>query len=211
MRFLLKMLLPDQEDFFKLFSNTAEKVVAVAHEFEALLKHLDRPDAHAKAIETHEQAAHHLTNMTLEKLHKTFITPFDRYDIHRFVKKLDDAVDSIHRTMQRVTIYQLTSVPQEINALATLGVKCAEVIQSATNQLHSMKNANKILELCDIVSRLESQSEQLLLSGVSHLFQKESDIRTLLKIKEIYEYSKANINGFQTVANIIKDIVLEYS
>lgn len=211
MRFLLKYILPKQENFFESFSSIAEKLVAVSQEFEMLLKHLEAPEAHVKSIVENDLAVHQLTNTTLEQLHKTFITPFDRYDIHRYVKKLDDTIDSIHRTAQRVMIYQLRSVPQEVLDLASMSVRCSEIILSATRQLHSLSNATKILELCDIVNHMEIEADQLLLSGVSHLFQTESDLRQLLKVKEIYEYTKASINGCQTVANIIKDIVLEYS
>lgn len=208
---MLKFILPKQEDFFQFFSATAEKLVAVALEFELLLKHLSDPFPHLQMMEEYEISAHRLTETTLEKLHKTFITPFDRYDIHRFVKKLDKVIDAIHRTGHRVVIYKLSEVPKEIHSMASLCVRSTEVIQSATKQLHSLKNATSILELCDIVNHNEGEADRLLSSGVSQLFQTESDLRQLLKIKEIYEYSKASINGCQTVANIIKDIVLEYS
>lgn len=208
---MLKFLLPKQEDFFRLFQSNAENLVNVALQFEKLLQNLEHPESYNQAIEVHESAAHKITEVTLEKLHKTFITPFDRYDIHRFVKKMDEAIDSIHRTAQRVVLYQLKVLPQEIHELSTLTLRSAKIIQSATQQLSSLKNATKILELCDGVNRKEADADKLLLSGVSELFQTESDFRKLLKVKEIYEYSKASINGCQTVANIIKDIVLEYS
>lgn len=211
MKFLLKFMLPHQEDFFKSFRALSEKLLAVSQEYDNLLKNLETLKKPMDAIEIHVYEAQQITNNTLEQLHKTFITPFDRYDIHRFVKKMDDAVDSVHRSVQRVMIYQLTMVPQEVLDLAVINLKSAEVILSATKQLHSLKNATNILELCDVVNHLENEADQLLVAGVSRLFQTESDLRQLLKVKEIYEYTKASINGCQIVANIIKDIVLEYS
>lgn len=208
---MLKFLLPKQEDFFELFKNNAENLVKVAQDFEKLLNHLDHASTYTHTIEEHERAAHKITEITLEKLHKTFITPFDRYDIHRYVKKLDEAIDSIHRTAQRVALYELTELPHEIKELAGLTLRSAKIIQSATQQLSSLKNATKILELCDGVNRKEAEADTLMLSGVSELFQTESDMRRLLKVKEIYEYSKSCVIGCQVVANIIKDIVLEYS
>ncbi len=208
---MMKFFLPHHTDFFELFQTSSGALVEVAQLFNELLNNLENPEKHIQAIDIHEQKAHKITNSTLEKLHKTFITPFDRYDIHRFVKKLDDVVDAIQRTGHRVVIYQLTTVPQEIHALAGLGVRAAKIIQAATLELHSLKNATKILQLCDTVTPLESEAEHLLLSGVSELFQSESDLRILLKTKEIYEHTKSIINGCQIVTNIIKDIVLEYS
>lgn len=208
---MLKYFLPAQEDFFELFRKIADELLEVSKQFEVLFANLNTPERFVAAIQTHEERAHAIINLTLEKLHKTFISPFDRYDIHRFVKKLDETVDAVQRTAQRIEIYKLKTLPDEIHSMANLCLESAKIIHTTTAQLHSLKNASKILELCDQVSQYEIQAEQLLLSGVSKLFEEESDLRQLLKIKEIYDYCKASLNGFQTVSNITKDIVLEYS
>jgi uncharacterized protein Yka (UPF0111/DUF47 family) len=208
---MLRYFLPAQEDFFELFRKIAAELSHISKQFQILLNNLETSQEYVIAIEEHEEKVNIIINMTLEKLHKTFITPFDRYDIHRFVKKLDDTADAIQRTAKRIHIYKLKSLPKEIHAIAELSHQSAEVIQNATANLNSLNNASKILELCDAVNRFEKEAEKLLLSGVSRLFEEESDMRQLLKIKEIYEYSKSILNGCQTVSNIIKDIVLEYS
>lgn len=208
---MLRYFLPAQEDFFELFRKIAGELFQISEQLQLLLKNLETPEKYVIAIEEHEEKVNAIINMTLEKLHKTFITPFDRYDIHRFVKKLDDTADAIQRTAKRIHIYKLKKLPQEIHAIAELSVQSAVVIQTATGNLNSLKHASVILEECDTVNRFEREAEKLLLSGVSRLFEEESDMRQLLKIKEIYEYSKSILNGCQTVSNIIKDIVLEYS
>lgn len=208
---MLRYFLPAQEDFFEQFRKIAVELLHISEQFQALLNNLEHSQNYVSAIEEHEERVNIIINTTLEKLHKTFITPFDRYDIHRFVKKLDDTADAIQRTAKRVHIYKLKNLPKEIHAIAELSVESAKVIQTATGHLHLLKNTSIILELCDTVNRYEREAEKLLLSGVSRLFEEESDMRQLLKIKEIYEYSKSILNGCQTVSNIIKDIVLEYS
>jgi len=206
-----KFFLPAQADFFELFQKIAEELRVVANQFQWLLGHLGDPESYISSIEAHEEKSCQIINITLERLHKTFITPFDRYDIHRFVKKLDDTIDAIQRTSKRIAIYKLKTLPDELHSMSTLCLQGVEAIYTATYQLHSLKNASKILALCDTVNDLESKAELLFLSGVSRLFEEEADIRQLLKIKEIYEYSKSILNSCQTVSNIIKDIVLEYS
>jgi uncharacterized protein Yka (UPF0111/DUF47 family) len=206
-----KFFFPAQTDFFDLFHKIAEELLIVAQQFQELLNNLNNPENFISTIEIHEQRACHIINMTLEKLHKTFITPFDRYDIHRFVKKLDDTVNAVQRTCKRIVIYKLRILPQELYLMASLCLQAAEAIHSATDHLSSLSNSSKILELCDTVNDLESKAEVVLLKGVSQLFEDEPDIRQLLKIKEIYEYAKSTLNSCQIVSNIIKDIVLEYS
>ncbi len=208
---MLRYFFPVQEDFFEQFRKIAVELLQISEQFQTLLSHLENSKHYVVAIEEHEEKVNAIINTTLEKLHKTFITPFDRYDIHRFVKKLDDTADAIQRTAKRIHIYKLEKLPQEILSIAELALQSAKVLQTATGHLNSLKNASKILELCDMVNRYEREAEKLLLSGVSRLFEEEADMRQLLKIKEIYEYSKSILNGCQTVSNIIKDIVLEYS
>lgn len=208
---MLRFFLPAQEDFFELFRKIAAELLEIAGQFQVMLNHLDNSASALAAIEIQEERLNQTVNMTLEKLHKTFITPFDRYDIHRFIKKLDDTADAIQRAAKRVHIYKLKTLPREIHAMADLSLQSAKIIQAATQDLHSLKKSSIILKLCDAVNRHEKEAEKLLFSGVSRLFEEELDMRQLLKIKEIYEYSKSILNGFQTVSNIIKDIVLEYS
>lgn len=208
---MLKLILPHQEDFFKLFKDVANELVEASEQFQALLKDLSNVEKYAKAIAIHEEKADKISDNTLTKLHKTFITPFDRYDIHRFVKKLDDILDAINRTTKRIVIYKVHAVPPEINSMAFLCTQATETIRKAVQFLDNLKNAQQILELCDSIDKLEIEGEQLLLTGVSRLFQEPVDHRELLKIKEIYEYTKSIIKNCQGVAQIIKDVVLEYS
>lgn len=229
---MLRFLFPREEDFFELFQNTAQEFSSVAHHFSNLLKQIDSKEVGSKDVDSknaeskqtdsqprhsiniirdHETRADILINNAFKKLHKTFITPFDRYDIHRFVRKLNEAIEAVLDTAERIEIYQLKTVPDEIHDMADLIVKSGKSIHKATQSLHLLKNVSRVLEYCDEVKNLEGKGEKLLLAGVSRLFKEESDIKTLLKTKEIYEYTKFILDECDLVANILKDIVLEYS
>ncbi len=203
--------MPKEEDFFKLFYEIANELVEASVQFQTMLRDFQQCERYANAIALHEEKADQITEITLLKLHKTFITPFDRYDIHRFVKKLDDVLDSINRTTKRIMIFKIKELPSEINSIAFLGVQATETIRKAIEYVRNMKNSTRILDLCDSIDKLETEAEHLLLSGISRLFQENIDCLELLKIKEIYEYSKSIIKNCQGVSNIIKDVVLEYS
>jgi uncharacterized protein Yka (UPF0111/DUF47 family) len=208
---MFKRFFPKQEDFFELFQEMADEMVEASEQFRLLLKHLDNFESYAKAIQTHEEKADNIAETTLTKLHKTFITPFDRYDIHRFVQRLDDVLDAIYRTSKRIIVYQVKRVPFEIDSIAYLCVQAAEIIRKTVALISNLKNSVQILELCEQIDSLEGEAEQLLLSGMSRLFQEQPNHLDLLKTKEIYEYTKSIMKNCQGVAHIIKDVVLEYS
>ena len=208
---MLKYFFPAEEDFFKLFKSMTVELVTSAEQFHLMLDDLDNAGEYLTRISHSEQISDEMEDLTLQKLHKTFITPFDRDDIHRLVNKLDDSVDFIDRTARRLVIYNMTSLPAQILQSSALCLKATETIQEAVGFLNTLKNAAEILERCDKIKALEDKAEELILAGVSELFMEEKDIRKLLQIKEIYENMRSIITSCRTVAIVLKDIVLEYA
>ncbi len=208
---MFKFFLPKDDNFFKLFQDISEVLVAVSKEFQKLISDLSQKSQALQIIECHEQEADLIVRSTFEKLHKTFITPFDRYDIHRFIKKLNDIIEAVLHASKRIKIYDIEELPPEIAEMAELVVNAAALLQNATQKIQKLDHIESTLKYCDEVNSLETRASSLLLKGVSKLFREEQDLRTLLKIKEIYEYTKIILNESQGAANIIRDIVLEYS
>lgn len=208
---MLKFFFPREEDFFQLLQQITTVLVGISDEFLILIQRLPNIHPHLKIIHGFESEADKLVLMTLEKLHHTFLAPFDRNDIHRFVMQVNDVIEAIYATAARIDIYQLKTVPKEIQTLAELLAQSAHIIASTTKNLENIKDTKKILEQCQAVNQLGTEAEKCFLSGMGTLFQEEQDLRLLLKIKEIYEYTQSIVNGNETIANIIKDIVLEYS
>jgi len=208
---MFKYFFPQDEDFFSLFQNAAEELVQASLQFNTLLGDLKNREVYAKQIFVHEKRADKIEELTLGKLHKTFITPFDRYDIHRLINKLDDAVDLIKRSTQRIVAYQVEELPVDFITLGDLCQRATQTLFKAVGFLHNLKNAKEILSLCEAIKPLEGRSVQLVLEGVTKLFKEENDIKRIIQIKEIYEDAKNVISSCRIVAVIIKDIVLEYS
>jgi len=208
---MLKRLLPRQENFFRLFQQAADKLVLAATEFTHLLQHLDNQQYYVDLIAQHEEEADHIAHASFELLHKTFITPFDRHDIHQLTSKLDDTLDLINRIAQRFPFYQLHTVPEEAIQLAHLSTEATNLLKQSIYNLHSLSNADVIFNHCQEIDHVESRAHQVVLAGEKKLFLEENDFKTFFKIKEIYGHSKMVINRCQDVANILKGIILEYS
>ncbi len=208
---MLKRFLPKQEDFFQLFKQTADLLVAATSRFHEMLCQLDKQQQFVDAIAGYEQSADRITHHTFNLLHKTFITPFDRYDIHTLTSGLDDILDRVNRCAQRFPFYALTEVPTEMIRLAELAKHAGENLKNAVGELHLLKKSVEILKHCKAIDRIESEAHQVVLAGEKNLFEQEQDFKQFFKLKEIYAQTKLVINQCQDVANLIKGIVLEYA
>lgn len=208
---MLKRFLPRQDNFFKLFQNTADTLVTATTEFHAMLHNLDKQQQYVDAIQHYEEAADQITHHTFKLLHQTFITPFDRYDIHKLTSGLDDILDLINRCAQRFPFYQLTEVPDEISKLAELSMQASMLLNQAVYRLRSLSKSDEILKCCDDIDKIESEAHKVVLAGEKNLFLHENNFKQFFKLKEIYAQTKLVINRCQDVANLIKGIVLEYS
>jgi uncharacterized protein Yka (UPF0111/DUF47 family) len=208
---MLKRFLPRQEGFFELFQKTADLLVLTATQFHILLMDVEQPQKTVDVISNYEEEADQIAYQTFALLHKTFITPFDRHDIHELTSKLDDILDLIHRCAQRFPFYHLNNVPTEIIEMGDLAVQCAGLLKDALYQLNSLQKSDKIIAACLALDGLESQANTLVLAGEEKLFLNENDFKQFYKLKEIYANTKGVIDSCQDAANIIKGIVLEYS
>lgn len=208
---MLKRLLPRQDKFFDLFQEAAEKLHLAAVEFSNLMQHLDNQQHYVDLIAKHEQAADDVAYENFELLHKTFITPFDRNDIHQLTSTLDDILDLINRIAQRFPFYQLEQVPEEMIQLSHLSAEATKLLKDAICCLHSLKNSDAIFKLCKEIDSVENRAHKVVLAGEKKLFENEQDFKRFFKLKEIYAHTKRVINECQDVGNIIKGIILEYS
>lgn len=208
---MLKRLLPRQDNFFQLFQRAVDKLVLASSEFSNLLQHLDNQQYYVDQIAKHEEEADQIAYANFELLHKTFITPFDRHDIHQLTSTLDDIIDLINRIAQRFPFYQLKSVPDELIRLSELSTEATNHLKSSIYLLHSLKNSDDIFKHCREIDVVESKAHQVVLAGEKKLFIDENDFKQFFKLKEVYGHTKSVINRCQDVANILKGIVLEYS
>ncbi|OGT68752.1 MAG: hypothetical protein A3J38_07200 [Gammaproteobacteria bacterium RIFCSPHIGHO2_12_FULL_45_9] len=207
---MLRRLLPRQDNFFDLYQQTADKLVCAAFEFSKMLQDLKNQQHYVDAIARYEQEADQIANTTFELLHKTFITPMDRNDLHQLTGSLDDILDLINRCAQRFPFYHLKQAPPEMIKLAQLSAQCCRFLKEAIDSLHSLKNAASIFQRCNEIDRVEGEAHQVVLAGEKKLFMEENEFKEFFKLKDIYGHTKSVINRCQDVSNLIKGMILEY-
>ena len=209
---MLMGFLPRQEEFFTLFTQAAIALTKAAQSLHEEAKHLsDTPSLSADRVLEHKRSAEAYAQKLFTLMHKTFITPFDRYDIHRLNDKLYDIVNMINLTAQRFVKYEIHSIPAQMVTLTEVCYKSAVLVQEVVSQLHDLKNNIHITKACDQIKAYESQADQLLIDGVASLLKNEKDIKNIIKFKEIYDLLESMTDRCQEVAFIVEGIVLEYA
>jgi predicted phosphate transport protein (TIGR00153 family) len=205
-------LMPREGRFFSLFDSHAKLIVDGANALANVLRDYEVAKDRAvgiKLIEDAEHAADRITHETVQLLHTTFITPFDRDDIHRLISRMDDVLDLIQDTAETLVLYDIQKVTPEATQLAELVLRCAERVQAAVNLMGSMADAAAMLEICQEIDKLESEADKVMRGAVSQLFRNETDTRQLIKLKAVYEALESATDKCQDVANVIESVVLE--
>jgi uncharacterized protein len=202
-------LMPTEGKFFDLFNAHAALCVKGAHEMVGLMTNFDDLENRVHAIEGIEKQADKITYQVVDMLHKTFITPIDRDDIHQLITRMDDILDLMEDAGQTVSLYDLKAVTPEAKRLAELVLACCERVQSAVGMLHNMANSPKIVAVCEEIDRLESDADHVMRAAMSKLFRDEPDVRNLIKLKAIYEILETVTDRCEDVANIIEGIIVE--
>ncbi|MFX1672503.1 DUF47 domain-containing protein [Paraburkholderia sp. A2WS-5] len=201
--------MPTEGKFFEIFNAHAKCIVSAARELELLIDNLADAEVHKQNVQTAEKAADKLTHEAIDLLHKTFITPLDRDEIHKLITTMDDCLDLMEDVATAISLYDVQSVTSEASQLAHVVTATAERVQAAVALLSDMKQAREILKACEDIDRLESDADRLLRAAMSKLFREEDNVKTLIKLKAIYEILEAITDKCEDVANIIEGIVLE--
>ncbi len=208
---MFSRLMPRETRFFELFNEHAELVVEGSRELAVLVASGDDLERRAHNVKSIENRADKITQGTIGLLHKTFITPLDRNDIHQLITRMDDILDLIEDAAQLMFIYDIRVVTAEEKTLAEICVACAEKVKAAVGMLSNMKNAAAILGVCREIDRLESEADHVMRTAMAKLFREEPDVRQLIKLRAVYQTLEAVTDACEDVANIIESIVLENS
>jgi len=201
-------LLPRETKFFDMFAEIANNVVEGAQVLSDLLHNYDyqHMPAAVHRIKEIEHRGDDMTHRVLIKLNQTFITPFDREDIHLLASSLDDVLDFVYSAGERLLTYKITQPPSSAKTLAEIILKQTEELKKAIGLLS--KN-HLLLEHCVEVSRLETEADQVSREAIGRLFDGGYDPITLIKLKELLEMLEDASDKAEDVANVLEAVVLK--
>lgn len=208
-------LMPREGKYFDLFNAHAELIAQGGRALSGLISALadapERAPAFAEEIDALERKADGITHDTLAQLHISFITPFDRDEIHQLINGMDDILDIMQDVAESMSLYDIHRVPPEAKSIADVTENCCARVLGAVKLLHSMENAPAILKYCHEIDELESDADRLLRTAMSRIFREEPDVREVIKLKEIYQLIESVSDRCKDVSGTIESIVLENS
>ena len=199
------------KQFFDYFEQHAQKTLEAAKLLQAMLASPSDLADRARRIKQVEHEGDVITHKAVETLHKTFVTPIDRGDIHRLITRLDDILDLIDATSERVWLYGINIVDRDAMQLSDLLVESVTQVNRAMTGLRNLKDREALIEICKEINRLENEGDTLLRSALARLFSGDKDPVTLIKMKELYDFLEDAVDRCEDVANILEGVALEYS
>ncbi|MCK9324306.1 MAG: DUF47 family protein [Bacteroidales bacterium] len=208
---LRKILLPKEEKFFPMFEGLSELISKSAH---ILAKIIDSPEPSQmneefKEIKSLENQADDIAHKVFDTLDTTFITPFDREDIHQLVSKMDDVLDFINAVSQQIKLFKPKKLPAGYRELNMIVVRGCEQIRIAVMELRNLKKPMKINDACVKINELENMADEIYHQLISELFQREENAIELIKHKEILETLEMTTDRVEDVSDILKTIIIK--
>ena len=203
---LLSRILPHEETFFKMFEELADNVHAGAKAMVELLGNFQNVPVQVEVIKGLEHKGDTLTHAVMKKLDQTFITPFDREDIHELSSQIDDVLDLTDAAASRLVTYRVESIRHGV-------VDLAKILYDATGEIVSavkgLEKHDRVLDHCIEINRLENEGDRLSRALIAQLFDEEKDPVQIIKWKEIIEVLETAIDNCEDVANVIESVILK--
>lgn len=208
---MLKALLPKNENFYELFDKISANTVEGVQTLVRMLDDCEHYNEHAVRLKSLEHQTDQLVHSVMSSLHKTFITPIEREDIHQLAGRLDDILDLAEAASSRIDLYRPCAVPREAKELSQVLLESVKLVQEMVGMLRNLKKPARIMELTVEINRLEDQADYIRRSTLARLFREEKDPFELIKWKDILEYIERATDRCEDVADITEGIVLENS
>jgi predicted phosphate transport protein (TIGR00153 family) len=199
-------LVPREVKFFSMFAEMSGNVTDGARLLLEILQDFQNVETRLQRLQEIEHRGDDMTHAVITKLNQTFITPFDREDIHRLATTLDDVLDYVHAAGERLTTYKITQRSPRATRLAELIVRQSEQIAKAISLLDKH---DTVLEYCVEINRLENEADSVAREAIGRLFEEEKDPIALIKMKELYEVLEMATDKAEDVANVLETVILK--
>jgi uncharacterized protein len=225
-------LIPREAKFFDMFDEFAGKLTQAAKKFHEMLTAFDKLEIRSHELKRDEDACDASVEKIIKSLDRTFITPFDREDIHTLATTLDDIMDNMEKTSYRLQVFRIEKPTSESIELAQIIVACCTRVEAAVNLLRDMRNSEKIHGLVREIGQLENDADRIYRKADAGLFATlvmkngdalevpgysehphkpitAIDILTLIKWRELYDWLEETVDACKAVANVISEIVIK--
>ena len=203
--------IPRNEQFFDLFETAAANILQGAHYLREMVDHYERAEELGKLILETEHEGDITTHEIMERLNTTFVTPIDAEDIRDLASTLDDILDYIEATADRMILYDVGKPARYMAELVGILEQSASEIVKVVAGLRDLKRPRRLLDQCIEINRLENDGDRLSRRALAELFRGNGNAMDAIKWKEIYEHVEMAIDKCEDIANIIESVVVKYA
>ncbi len=199
-------LIPRDQEFFSLFNELATHLTTAAKLLNELF---DRPMAVAEQVRAIKAVEHKADQLTYEinaRIDRSFVTPFDREDIHALATRLDDVIDLLDGTARRVEMLHITQMREPARKLSTLLVEAAQHIERG---IHGIKRSKEVNAAAIEVKRIEEEGDAIYHEAVGALFQGSPDPLEVIRWKEIYDVLEDATDRCMAVVHALQSISMK--
>lgn len=210
---IFQFFVPKDRKFFTLFDEQAANLVLIAEALNKLVNasSVEKQLELEKEIENLEHVLDQCAHRIFLELGKTFITPFDREDIHRLTSSVDEIADYIHGASKRMGMYKIQKSTPAMIKLAELILQSTIELQKAIQELRNLKNLRNITDACVRLNSIENHADDIYDSAVADLFENEKDAIHLIKMKEVLSALETATDMAEDAANVLESIIVKTS
>jgi predicted phosphate transport protein (TIGR00153 family) len=209
----LQALMPKEDKFFDLFERHAQISFDCAKTLRGVLDGGDQLSRLCDEVIRYEDEADAVSAEVLLALRRSFITPFDRGDIHGLISDMDDSVDQMRQTVKNISLFDIVEFDADMKRIGDLIVETARISRETMPLLRSMNaNAAKISEAVEKIVALEEESDHLYMHGLKELYRAHKDSRPMAYIvgSELFSHLEKVVDYFENVAHRMSGILLEH-
>jgi predicted phosphate transport protein (TIGR00153 family) len=199
-------ILPRDEKFYELFTELAKRLTASANILQEMFQNPAQLDAKVTAIKGLEHEADNLTHDIIDRIDRTFVTPFDREDIHQLASELDDVIDLIDGTARRAQIFRIQRIRQPAIVLAEVLSRAGAAVEEG---VRDMKNAKHVYAVSEKLKVLEEEGDAIYHDAMGKLFAEGGDAIDVIKWKDLYDKLEDALDQCEDVGNVLQSIALK--
>lgn len=208
---IIQALLPHDEHFFVLFDKLARTILEAADTLRTLPSQAkNEREGTVKKIEELENKADSITHEIYTELNKTFVTPFDREDVHLLASTLDDVLDYIDGSAKRFHLYKIKKNSADIQRLTEIIYQSAIEIQRGVTLVADMRRVDELQKIIQKINQYENDADTIFDQAIAELFDNEEDAIELIKTKEVLVSLETATDKCEDVANVLETLFIKH-
>jgi predicted phosphate transport protein (TIGR00153 family) len=200
---------PKDFNFFEIFDKEVGTIEEAAHLFKKIVHYGEVTPEFRERMRDVEHAGDKIAYSIIEQLNKSFITPFDREDIHSLAKKLDDVIDQLDSIVSRMKVYKIKKPNKSLMEFSIIIDNSIMALATAVRGLRDSKHYDKVINACKEINKYESEGDKLRDSALSELVDNEKDPIEFIKWKELCQYSETVLDICKDCAHVIETILVK--